>query len=974
MERLGPFAYSAAQGWKPACFIFVTPSFSKWLSDDTVFLRPALARLLRLNGQSIPLSGNDNSVHVLVAVVDKLGLTRNITGNDNLGAIKLSQGYDGIACLLTDQQNINLREDYGHQESSEKNVVFNFRLNQCHRLPGAEQGDWLSPYSSTVVKLPLANTIFQTGQLATLRHSEWKWSNSISEWQRENPTKELAHVSLSWPSSLRDDTTNQELGLSIGLVPLTVPRRVDASMGNIVRQLSNGFKPIPASQELEASISEYFKARKTPPHPLSVWALVSPALAVDSDDSGFVQQQIRDNWSRNIPVMSDAINSALVNGSRLHKVLSGGGGWGKKAGLISLDPGLGTSSAFGPEDTSLTQADGEEEMLTQVAKPGDYLQFLIPSILNPDASFEHEPRMKSDSTEAQELSIGVIPSAIDEIPAPSAETSDGVPEFTVSKSECKILTESSIDLQLKHSSGPTKKVHTFKLDVPNTRLLSRTFTARDVKNAPMHSSSGSTRTSPNSHPTSGVQRRHFSEQTSQISSSSPNPNLDFSSLPSGFRIRTYESSRSAINGPAQPSSGASPSDTRDLNSNQDSAHNQQSSAPVDLKDAHYGMKNTQILRPESKVFPCSVQDCNILVAHDSVGKGVTDAGYVWRRFEKTMQAIRLYKARRDHEEMKLKQQSRLQHQSRPSKTNCHVTGTTKDIGYISKQSTESSQALATHEKHKASLKTVKAIQAAKKLGFKLQKRPRYRIRWLKSISHTLGFSKKRVKAKLVYEKRKLWGKLTRTTPSDEDVAPKPHEFYTRWLKLDDSVPEASNDKRHTDQQIGKRMKAMQAYEELKTKDRRPLGLHYEPFRSRDRTSATDSPNLNSRRRRRRRALRAHIQRQQRPLGDRLRWLVSSDMKRVGFKHSARQVRVPEGLLRWLRVDRKPNSGRVRRLKVTDQADVKAAWDLFDRKERERERGRQRMLTPLDVARRKHWRRHRREGPMEDTGLEVEDLE
>jgi V-type H+-transporting ATPase proteolipid subunit len=102
-------------------------------------------------------------------------------------------------------------------------------------------------------------------------------------------------------------------------------------MGNILRQLSKGDgtgEPTPASLELEKVLPAYVKEHKIQDQRLAVWALVEPG----SSSNGAV------TISESIGDPSDHVSVAIRNGARLHRVVSGGGGWGKKQGLLSLDP------------------------------------------------------------------------------------------------------------------------------------------------------------------------------------------------------------------------------------------------------------------------------------------------------------------------------------------------------------------------------------------------------------------------------------------------------------------------------------------------------------------------------------------------------------------------------------------------------------------------------------------------------------
>ena len=456
----------------------MTPTFSRWLSDDDIFLRPALARLFGASDQSVCCSGASKSLNVLVAVVDRLNLLNQITETNAREVTSSRNGYEGVGYFLTDRQDIRVELDEAQQESPERQLVFNFSSYPTNVTKARIQRyGSVSSYSSssTTIKLPLANTIFQTGQLATLRQSEWYLSDKAPGWHRE-ATRELSSASLTWPPTAPLHMRNLSKHLVIQLVPLTVPREVEASMGNIVRNLRNESTPIPASKELEVSISDFFRTRGIPPHTLSVWALISPASALDSDKSDSALQAIRDNWAGDLPDISQNIISALSKGARLHRVLSGGGGWGKKAGLLALDPGDYRSSKTEAEDENSIEDLDEEEALTQVARPGDFIQFFI----TPPALKKPPPKIQATYTRRkasiQQLSIGVVPSSINDRLPDHTSRANETAQFSVSRGGCKILTESALNLQLEYG-GDVRRTYASKLDVPYAFMTYRAYPA-----------------------------------------------------------------------------------------------------------------------------------------------------------------------------------------------------------------------------------------------------------------------------------------------------------------------------------------------------------------------------------------------------------------------------------------------------------------------------------------------------------------
>ena len=131
------------------------------------------------------------------------------------------------------------------------------------------------------------------------------------------------------------------------LKQLTFPRRIEAGMGNILKQTSSETDtPQGASRELEKAVLDYISSSSTPPlsEKLSIFARLTPHSPTAHE------------------------NLFTAPGARIHRVLSGGGGWGNKAGLLSLDP------------QSETQVQGFSDSFESgegVVKVGEYVQFFI---------------------------------------------------------------------------------------------------------------------------------------------------------------------------------------------------------------------------------------------------------------------------------------------------------------------------------------------------------------------------------------------------------------------------------------------------------------------------------------------------------------------------------------------------------------------------------------------------------------------
>ncbi|EXJ77200.1 hypothetical protein A1O3_10358 [Capronia epimyces CBS 606.96] len=173
--------------------------------------------------------------------------------------------------------------------------------------------------------LPVANTIFVNGNHATLLEDSWDITIRDSE-------SVIAHQGRRSLKSCRVDmgcSGNDFLDGSIPLQSLTRPRKVVRSMGNVLAEIEIDGKAVPASRELEKAVTEYINANPTRAShgPFQVFAFVRPPRAAHSEGQDFTKADKH----------AGRILQGLWQDAKLFKVTGGGGGWGKKQGLLSLD-------------------------------------------------------------------------------------------------------------------------------------------------------------------------------------------------------------------------------------------------------------------------------------------------------------------------------------------------------------------------------------------------------------------------------------------------------------------------------------------------------------------------------------------------------------------------------------------------------------------------------------------------------------
>ncbi|KAI9717642.1 MAG: hypothetical protein M1812_004587 [Candelaria pacifica] len=412
------------------------------LSEDDAFLSKALRQLFRTDSGT-----KDQTYNAIVAVVDKLPRieTRVHEQRRNFNNV-LDKGREGLAIMtgglrgscgiapdLWEPRSEDLAVDtMSIQQKS--TISFNLGLSEKalkrHRHGYNNPREVLLGHFSRSFEVPLANTIFHNGQTSTMYISRWaKESQGILVRTRKAKIQNQL-VRCPFNIDLRPNGPGRK-SYSMPLAPLTLPRQVAAAVGNIIRRLhltDHTSETVPASEELEHQIEQLSKSTELGDQRVAVWALVTP----------------RGRWSSEPTLFGATLHTMIEQGSRLHRVLSGGGGWGQKQGLLSLDPDStyhadGTPDAqFSGNEESFGQ--GQREPLGEVVNPGDLVQFFhlltnLNRFSKEDAQTTGEKANKdgyayeSAQSATTAIEFGTIPSTIDNIPGPT------LPEAELRKSD-----------------------------------------------------------------------------------------------------------------------------------------------------------------------------------------------------------------------------------------------------------------------------------------------------------------------------------------------------------------------------------------------------------------------------------------------------------------------------------------------------------------------------------------------------------
>jgi hypothetical protein len=306
---------------------------------------------------------------------------------------------------------------------------------------------------SYTITLPLAQTLFSTGRTTTMQFSHFAPATTDHRLQLKDRS-ELQSAGLSLPFTLEkySDDAGYQVSGRFRLTPLTSMRRVKSCLGNVVKTISaypsfgsGRYKHSdlskeareaaiqPASQELEEAISAYFSKQNTTPAPVDVYALILPftgesfALRDDTKRSKAARMVLQFNRQTTkgfAPMTIDqAIRDLIVLGdARLCKVLSGGGGWGEKKGLLSLDPDScgpieeahgSKILRFGKEyDGRYEWPQDEAEMgmsgMESVVKTGENIMFFLAASDPTPATLPVNPEAHSAGVNGQRSTSSVI--------------------------------------------------------------------------------------------------------------------------------------------------------------------------------------------------------------------------------------------------------------------------------------------------------------------------------------------------------------------------------------------------------------------------------------------------------------------------------------------------------------------------------------------------------------------------------------
>ncbi|KAK3337130.1 hypothetical protein B0T19DRAFT_411586 [Cercophora scortea] len=375
--------FAGPVGRSNAAVILSSKQYASWLDDDA-FVSRLLAPLRDAASQD---TSPATELSILSAVVD--GVPQNEVGSPRSGeGIAILRGsLDALLPGLWKTAESQLSSD-GGGGGAQPSIEF-------HVPPIRDDSRPLQ------VTVPLANTIFNTGRSHTLFASRWQIGPGAQP-------RLVALVEKSSQVIVPGKLSAGASSVAVPLVPVTEARKIVTGLGNILRQVEIDGKPTPASKELEAVIPMLLQARakesgEQPTGPTGVWALIYPEHVATSEKLQRVLQLSTSSSSqerKKAREVSECISKLLAAGCHIRRVLSGGGGWGLKQGLLSLDPQTRYSTPDQEDVESFIRSFNGEDSGAGIVTPGSYVQFLVAPSQSAagESLLASEPEVDGDST------------------------------------------------------------------------------------------------------------------------------------------------------------------------------------------------------------------------------------------------------------------------------------------------------------------------------------------------------------------------------------------------------------------------------------------------------------------------------------------------------------------------------------------------------------------------------------------------
>lgn len=429
----------------------------------------------------------NGTVGVLAAVVDQ------VPGGESRSHGRESQASEGISLCASTSRSLFSLEEIRESESVPQDKLHTRELKLDEQPPtlsfalgGSNKINKINGPPDMQVMLPVAQTMFQANEPCILSASQWTLKDHHAEVDLlRNHTEGGVKISLL---SLNDQP---QVSLFMPLAQLTGPREVKTVFGNVVRELTQSSTSIDqsqygeiigqegggdtsASRELEGAVAAFLGMEAVAAQPVAVWALVIPSSLVYSEayltltrSTNMALEKLRTGATTQDDLRS--LRLLLWEGATLRRVLSGGGGWGNKSGLLSLEPSVDYTQK---KSDSQFDLDGDDPMsfLRGIASPGDRIVFYIgigESEVSSRAEGDETPAPRDDG----HALFGVIPSSADQMPSLADGTAKHGSNVTNLSGQFGMMSETGLSIRM--SGDAQGSASRSRIDVPFTRLTAR---------------------------------------------------------------------------------------------------------------------------------------------------------------------------------------------------------------------------------------------------------------------------------------------------------------------------------------------------------------------------------------------------------------------------------------------------------------------------------------------------------------------
>ncbi|KAL8772862.1 MAG: hypothetical protein Q9194_004503 [Teloschistes cf. exilis] len=438
----------------PLLLLLVTPSHCRLIEHGNRYI-PNLIR------QTHDQLTRGRSIDVLVAVVDRISYPAYLDSpkgvfrscHTNFTAL-------GISVLLLDSETA-APDLWSTRQQAKKNApsaaqVRNILSFHFDTIPGHPFLNEAASDSNMTIKLPVANTLFHNGQISTIEAQRWIVGETLIE-----PTLACTKITQLDQQCIRltapsiEETLRPSFRLKIPLSSITEPRVVASAMGNVVREVytDEAFEEVqPASKELEGAVMHWLAENGKESQTVDVWAILNGFGGIaDTSKIGFI----------------------LSYGARVQRVLSGGGGWGNKQGLLALDPEQDfnirseLSPVEGPGSGELSFEEVSSGFGHQPIRPREAIRFYVKRPQIEQSSTSDRPREIYNYEPT--MIFGTTPSTIDAMPpSSSAPARDSTAQPCLfARGHFGMRSENGMTLRRTTKSGLPSQT---KIDVPQSSI------------------------------------------------------------------------------------------------------------------------------------------------------------------------------------------------------------------------------------------------------------------------------------------------------------------------------------------------------------------------------------------------------------------------------------------------------------------------------------------------------------------------